>query len=287
MSLGYKEDVKSIDFDSSIFTPYLSADPSNFELTLLLRIFLKQVNPAAGKSTFQAEDYNGNLWPALRWNSASWLHFKKEYVQQVYATWHDAFTLIPPLSCDVFVFPQDRTGTRRNVRCRLGIKLLDDEHHAHAVINIVRLATGTKTYFRSSSDSYGWAEGQKPVRMHDAKEGVSWEKHTFAHEVGHLLGLQHPNEYSEECASSPGSHACYGSNLAQYMDVMGAGGELSLEDAKPWLDRMHEHVPDTRRADWKVTWTTPDVMLRGLESLEIDPDRRPPYKPPQPGLIDL
>jgi hypothetical protein len=74
-----------------------------------MRIHMEHVNPPPGKNTFWAPDFDGGMWPALRWTRASWLDF------------------LPPAGCHGFVFPQG--GRRRNPMCRL------------------RLATPTKSGF--------------------------------------------------------------------------------------------------------------------------------------------
>lgn len=70
---------------------------------------------------------------------------------------------------------------------------------------------------------------------------------------------------------------CYGSNLAERVNIMGVGDQLSLENARPWRERITWHTgidPD----DWKVDWASGAAMLRGTESFE---------RIPNPSLIDI
>jgi len=289
---SYKEIVKSIDFDSTIYSPALSSDRKSFELMLNLRVFLRPLNPPKGQNVYQARDWNDTPWPALRWNNAAWQHFQQEYIRQVYATWDTAFVLIPPANYSEFVYLKER----RKVLCRIRIDLWGDDKHVHAVINVVRLATPQHNFFRSSSDTYS-SKDLTARHVHDRKEGVSYLQRTPAHEIGHLLGLNHINEYSDACQNSatPESPACYGSNLVQSMNVMGRGNELDFSNAAPWLKRITEHTY-TRQSDWRVDWAYADMQvgdtlpggLRGIvDGFEVDPDRKPAPKPAKPGLIDL
>lgn len=289
---SYKEIVKSTDFDSYIYSPALSSDRRSYELMLILRIFLRPLNPPSGKNFYYASDWNDTPWPALRWNHAAWQHFQQEYVRQVYATWDTAFVLTPPADYSEFTYLKER----RKILCRIRIDLWGDDKHVHGVIDVVRLATPQHNYFRSSTWTYS-SKDLAARRIHDRKEGVSYLHRTISHEVGHLLGLNHINEYSDACqnASTPESSPCYGSNLAQSMNVMGRGSELDFSNADPWLKRITEHTY-TRRSDWKVEWAGADMQigdtlpggLRGIvDGFDIDPDRRPAAKPAKPGMIDL
>jgi hypothetical protein len=109
----------------------------------------------------------------------------------------------------------------------------------------------------------------------DVAAGSRWRRHPAAHEVGHLLGLHHVAQRSVACRSDV--LKCYGSNLAETLNIMGMGDQLSLEDAKPWRERIAWHTgidPD----GWKVDRASARAMLRGTESFE---------RIPNPSLIDI
>ncbi|MBS1826803.1 MAG: hypothetical protein JST93_15910 [Acidobacteria bacterium] len=277
------EDVRGSDYDSAIRPPYVAEDRIHYEFTLILRIFMEQLNPPAGKQIFQAPDHNGRLWPALRWNRASWLDFTGRYTEMVLKVWDKAFLLVPPANFDGFLWPPG--GKRRTLLCRLRIKIQDTADKAHARIRVVRLASPSRSSFRSNSGLYD-SEDVKLTRIR-WKDGVSFLHNTPAHEVGHLLGLWHSNSGGEKCSEDQGSNECYGSNLYERMNVMGGGGMLDLEDSRPWRHRIPFHTNRGRMADWKAEWASSEAQLRGLEGFEVEEKYKQPYVPPKPGLIDL
>lgn len=274
MAADYKEDiVHQMDFDSHIAPPPGSA--GEFEFQIELRILLQQLNPENGKATGIGLDYNKRKFPIRRWNHAAWLRFQDEYVKQVLAVWDNAYILIPPKDYNGFVWPA--AGKRRNLRCRLKITLTDSMKYVHAVIKVVQLAASSGG-FRSDSGSYS-SEAIVPKTHHMKSEpGITWKQHTPAHEVGHLLIGElrgHINEYSEACQAHPNSDPCYGTDLLQRMNVMGAGDKLNRDQASPWKNRIREHVnPYTKLDDWQVTWASESAQDRGFEGFEMDAARR-------------
>lgn len=280
----YIEDIRSsYDFDSSIDPPYLAEDRVNFEFTIKLKILLKQVNPPKGVRTFMAEALDGARWPAVRWNDAAWIQFRNEYVKVVEEVWDKAFILIPPAKYDGFVWPDG--GRRRNLLCRLRVKLVDQETQAHALIRVVRTVLALKGNggFRSSS-TYLDADDVLPSRKRFNPAGASFLQTAAAHEAGHLLGLAHVSAGHPACTAAHEAK-CYGTNLADRMNIMGGGNMLDLKNAKPWCSRITEHVKSTDRADWKVDWASNEAQLRGLKGLRVDEGHK--IQPPKPGIIDL
>jgi hypothetical protein len=271
------------DFDSSIDPPYFAEDRVSFEFTIILRIYMEQVNPPDGKNTFSAPDHNGTRWPALRWNRASWIYFTDRYRELVTKVWDRAFILIPPAKYNGFVWPEG--GRRRVLLCRLRPKIVDSAKNAHAAIQVVRLATPSKSAFRSNSGLYD--NGDVILsKQRFASQGATFLHNTPAHEVGHLLGLWHVGSGNPDCKDE-GDAACYGSNLNERMNVMGGGGMLDLSNALPWLARVPEHVPSTKRADWKADWASNEAQLRGRDGLEVDEAHKVQRQAPKPGMIDL
>jgi hypothetical protein len=270
---SYKEFRAHSEFDSRIIPSFASADPRYFGFVILLRIWLKQVNPPKGQNRFTTYNASNSPRVALRWDHGSWAHFKEKFLRVALGTWDQAFLLTPPASYNGFIWPE-QGGKRRDLLCGLFIKFVDGERdNPHAVLNIVRLADpslyfGADSTLLASSDVDGFTHGHRGA-------GVRWKQHPAAHEVGHLLGLHHVAHKSVACRND--FFKCYGSNLAERVNIMGVGDQLSLENAAPWRERIAWHTGIDQDL-WKVDWASGAAMLRGTESYE---------RIPNPALIDI
>jgi hypothetical protein len=260
----YLEYHKDFDFDSEISPPMPSLGLDNFGITLIMRVYLKKMDPPPGKAVYHMEDADGMKWPVGRWTRAAWDRWTLEYLVQVHETWDEAFTLVPPNAYDGFLWPQSKP-VRRNVSCRLYLTLVNNRDEAHATIGVYNVLTSGGEGFRSNSYGYG-SQDIKPVKS--GGSGATWEYKTMPHEVGHLLGLPHVNQGDPACRAAPGSGICYGKDLKQKMNVMGHGGTLSLDNAKPWIERIARKHTRTDPASWKAQFASWEVQLRGREKFQ-------------------
>jgi hypothetical protein len=271
-------------WDTSIARPGPGAQ-TPFEFFVIMRLYLEAVNPPGHKRIDTVLDWNNNPVPTMRWDGASWLHFTTKYVKMVMEAWDKAFLLIPPATYDGFAVPED--GSRRNLLCRLDIQLMRSPKDAHASVRVFRLANPGNSIFRADSADYD-SNLVEPSRRSFWPDHADFLYNKPAHELGHLLLLPHVNEADPRCDPTRENSVCYGSNLAQRMNVMGAGSMLDLDDAKPWIIRIAKHTPPTQQKDWKVDWASSEAALRGVWSLHIDEKYRPKAQPqPKPGIIDL
>ena len=262
----YKEFKRRNDFDSRIIPPFASDDPRYFGFVILLRVALNQINPPKGRDRFEVPDSMDIPRACFRWNDASWAHFKQEFLRVALATWDGAFLLRQPSSYAGLVWP-DRGDRRYDALCGLFIKLVD-ESEAHAILNVPRMVDPHASF---ASDSTLLDSNDVDGTLHgDLKAGLQWKQHAAAHEVGHLLGLHHVANSSSACRSSFAN--CYGSNVAERINIMGTGDMLSFDDAKPWRERIEWHT-GADSDQWEVDWASDEAALRGSESLADIPKK--------------
>ena len=272
-------------FDSTIIHPGAVRLDELFEYFLVLRVHLRQVNPKNGKLTDTMKDYDGDARTIIPWDQASWLNFKTQYVKRVVQVWDKGFLLIPPASYDGFMWPAK--GKRRDLLCRLKLVLEDARPRAHVKIRVVRLQNPTVHNFRSDAGTYS-SDVVDPRTRHSSIDGSDILSNSAAHEVGHLLGLtKHINADDPQCKTNT-EEICYGSTLAQEMNVMGKGSMLALKNARPWLRRIHRHAPPTHHSDWEVGWASAEAQMRGMGVKWIDEQgEKPKFPTYKPGLIDI
>ena len=278
---AYIEFVKSDKFDSRILPPNAGDPDPLFEFRIELRVNLRRLNPTNGKAVGHALDANGNASPIIRWDDASWLHFKIRYLKNVVQVWDKAFLLIAPKSYDGFTWPAQ--GKRRDLLCRMSLHLRDDPSLAHVSIPVVRLQFPTPHLFRVDAHDYSSDMSEPWARSIDSTQ---YTQNLPAHEVGHLLGLDHINGKDPLCETG-GQDICYGSNLTERLNIMGTGSHLSLIDARPWLRRIHTHAPPTHRRDWTPGWASAAAIMRGDGIKWIDEQLPEPVSHAKPGLIDI
>jgi hypothetical protein len=86
-----------------------------------------------------------------------------------------------------------------------------------------------------------------------------------AHEIGHVIGLGHVAQQSNECMTAPDSNAdaCYGLNEYQREDLMGYGNRVERWHAGPWIKRLLVHVRFTLQWALVTDRPTPAFLAWG------------------------
>lgn len=266
--MSYIEEIENFEGDSKIFKPvgFLGdhSPDKNFILRIYLRVCLMQKNPPPGKDEFTVLDANAKPFKCLRWNEPDWLIFKKKYVEQSNNHWDRAFLLTTPPTYSGFDWKDLKGETkRRNVLCHFNISVVETFNNSHAVIPVVY---AKEAGFRSHSKLYD-VRDIEPETMSDILN-VEKQFFTVPHEVGHLLGIGHPNEDAPECKKKPNSQACYVGNTGHALQTMGTGSMLDLKDASPWQKRIALHTK-TKAKDWKANWASDEAAFRGVEYVNL------------------
>src|SRR5262249_24953239 len=100
----YNEFRPQTEFDSTLIPSFASAAPRYFAFVIILRIWLRQLNPPKGQSRFTTRNASDSPQVGLRWDHRSWAHFKQAFLRVALATWDGAFLLSPPDSYDGFIW---------------------------------------------------------------------------------------------------------------------------------------------------------------------------------------
>jgi hypothetical protein len=285
-------------FDSYLVVHENGCD--NFTLTLVLKLFFNQVNPTTlslgrfGTLRLPYQDADKTWFAIKPWTPADFTSFKKDFLRQV-SVWSNKFWLAPPAAFADYDYKLGTKTVRPNVYCHLYVDLVSSAAGAHRTIDVVNLdkASAARQLGKSASDlnasDFRSHEGLydsmdvKPVPLpFDDDKGVTHRlnRSTFAHEVGHALGLPHigvthkaplcqvailadtllpesvtsSSSFPAVLGGGSNSNACYGDSGPAKLgaNIMGFGMEFDESNAQPWLDRLALHT-STKASDWKVS----------------------------------
>jgi hypothetical protein len=233
---------------------------NNAELTLTLKLHLRQVNPAGGAINGTHHDYGDATEPArktVKWTSTAWDLWKKKFAKSAEEFWHGKFWLLNNFDStpkfehcydDELVqqclchksldFMDKRVMYRPNVWCRFKLSLVDSAGAAHHTIDVVRLHPSV-SWFGSHATLYDNRDIDYTQKGSDSKKKTLLQR-AHVHEVGHLLGLPHVDVGKAHCPTTGNTNAgaCYGVADADMHDVMGNGMTRRAWQAKPWRDAM-------------------------------------------------
>lgn len=225
---------------------------SNMTLTLVLRLGMRQINPAGNAATGTYHDYGdattGTARDIVRWQAGPWTAWKDTFKTEVETFWSNAFHLQNP-GRDFAYARGDKTYAP-HVQCKLRLEISDGSSSTnHHNIDVVRLAPH-ETWFGSHSKLYDNLDIVSTRKGRDSN-GKPIMQQAHVHEVGHLIGLGHVNVGTRHCPTNSDTNAaaCYGVTDEEKKSVMGQGMQVRTSHAEPWQTAMHHFTTHQRYAE--------------------------------------
>jgi hypothetical protein len=227
---------KRNNIDGGVFDAWLDTGTSNAkdnaELTILMRVhFFDGYHDASITKGGKAKDADKNEFKAFPWKDTDFVDWKKRLVATARKFWHGKFWLQTPSHYKGLDWPRLKSTHRPNVWCRFELEEAPAKEGAHFSIACINLGKEGKvkgTFFRSH------------MFLYDSNDPLN----TKRHEVGHLLGLDHPQGNSNNSAA-------YADKPGKAGDVMGSGNNIYDHHARPWQKAI-SLITDTKLNDWKV-----------------------------------
>ncbi|MCA9133077.1 MAG: hypothetical protein KDA45_07970 [Planctomycetales bacterium] len=227
-------------FDADI-NPDVRNATTNADLTLYVRIHFQKVDPSGGVNTYN--DYDGTAVPIRAWRDSEWESFRSTFLRGCRHKWHGKFWLKTPATYDRLNWPTVNPTHRCNLYCRFEISEQSTSEGAHAVIPVVRV--DGNHFFRSHMLLYS----NRDLRPENLTRGSRF--YTHVHEIGHLIGLNHPGEGQPGCPTG-GEHACYAAADGSDTGAMARGSVILPEYASPW-QKAAATLTSTQATDWQVS----------------------------------
>lgn len=228
-------------FDADL-NPDVRNSTTNADLTLYIRINFQRIDPTPG-SPATYRDYDGTAVPIRAWRDAEWTQWKSRFLSDCRTKWNGKFWLVTPATYNRLNWPEQNPTHRCNLYCRFEISEQGNSQGAHAVIPVVRV--NGRHSFRSHMLLYS----NNDIRAEQLTRGSNFFTHV--HEIGHLIGLQHPGTGRPGCVGG-GEAVCYRSADGDERGAMGLGSDMRAEYARPWT-RAASILTGVPQASWTVS----------------------------------
>ncbi len=244
-------------FDSSLGQP--RRQDNRNDLTLTVKIHLRRMTPPGNRASHHIWD-SGTRYEYVPWQDRVWADYRRRFESMCEMIWNDELYLTLPANTPadvVTALTSQEPGASTKapyIRCHMDVQISDSVSNSHASLRCYNLAESAPDFRSYISPSRGRDTGimtDRDIYLEFYNNGGHDRFFsTVAHEVGHILGLNHP-------VCSTNSNACYGTpNTAAYGEVMGFGTNVGVRQAIPWQNRIQAHTAVRHR--WPPTTTQPN-----------------------------
>ena len=262
-----------VDYDSHLDIP---SERNISGLSILLRVHLNPFNPAAGTTEGSIREDN-ILYKFQHWKPAEFQTFQNLFKRdaEFYLNWPNMglwlmpspLERLPDAAAEMQALKHARPLSPRFgpvVQCGLTVILVDTAAKSHVSFDVLRLKDGEPD-FRSYVTNRANRRDQGMLTHRDVNYGQAsgpngTPQNVVAHEIGHVLNLDHINRKHPRCVRG-NEDICYGARgTAQRRNWQGEGNLVTTANAMPWLRAIYRHTSS-------LVWVATDQMPKEMHFL--------------------
>ena len=226
---------------ASTSSKLIPPSPTEAELRIVIHLFLEE--GASGSVNLGYKFAQTVAWGRDEKGNDRFKLFKDQAKPNAENFWSRRFRFWPPATYAHL----NVGGTPAGVICTLQINYVNSAAQASSHVKCYKRAPGEVAL---GNDSGTWTDAvlinHEGVTADKTGTKIPATSNTLAHEVGHLLGLNHS-------ACGGNEKVCYGEGgeAWQIKNVMGSGDQVNRSNATPWLEKIELHT-GVAQADWTV-----------------------------------